>query len=71
MKEDEIRNKISNQEDKVPCLYCPLNVLRSDMPRVGVCKICYVKAKKDGTENKYHHLETWHEFFNNFRLRIK
>jgi hypothetical protein len=64
MTKEEIAKKMSSQTEKVPCLYCPLEVLRSDMPRVGVCKICYAKAIKEGTILKFKHLMTWDELFN-------
>jgi len=59
-KQEDIGKFISDQNGTVPCLYCPLNVFRSDMPRVGVCKICYAKALKEHS-NKYGHLKTWDE----------
>lgn len=56
----ELSDLISS-EDIVPCLFCPLKVLRSDMPRVGVCKICYAKAKR-AHSMEYNHLPTWEVF---------
>lgn len=60
MTNEEIAKKMYSQTEKVPCLYCDLNVIRSDMPRVGVCKICYAKDK---TRTKFRHLQTWDELF--------
>lgn len=53
------RKKLSNTKEQVPCLWCSHKVPRCDMPRVGVCKICYAKKDRDLFKN----YQTWDEFF--------
>lgn len=56
MNRNEFRDKMSSN-DTVPCLFCTLKVFRSDMPRIGVCKICYVKDRY-----RFRNFETWEHF---------
>lgn len=61
MTQEEYYLKMSDMENKFACLFCDLEVHRCDMPRVGVCKICYAKAKKERS-NKYENFKTWDVF---------
>lgn len=67
MDNKQIKGFISEMTDdsKVPCLHCPLNVFRSDMPRVGVCKICYAKAIRSKTLSQFKNYQTWEELLKN------
>lgn len=63
MNKEEYQKLMSDmsEESKVPCLHCPLKVNRCDMPRVGVCKICYVRLKKENP-SQAEGLGTWDKF---------
>lgn len=51
-----VREKMASTH-KYPCLYCSNDVVAVDMPRVGICKPCYARNKKN-----VQHLKTWIQF---------
>lgn len=57
----KLRALMSDLENKVPCVHCYNDVVRCDMPRVGICKPCFIKLRKA----KYPYLKNyprWSDF---------
>lgn len=69
MTDDEYRKKMQS-DHKFPCVWCSHNVIRPDMPLVGVCKVCYVKERKKGKDWTRGKWQTWREFFERGEIKM-
>lgn len=62
MTDNEYQKLMSDTKTMLPCLWCEYSVPRCDMPRVGVCKHCFVSERKKNPDT-FKNYDRWREFF--------
>lgn len=58
----EFQKKMSDTKTTFPCIWCGNYVPMCDMPRVMVCKVCFVRERKKNADT-FHNYESWDNYY--------